>query len=122
MGKLETLLLGHLLDFQREDAQLVQYGFYAVGQHSQVLATNQHARLLQDFRQALQGLLTPEERVALVEIVVVESQEGILLLASQHVEHGFVDDADARMIHIGFVGVFHEEHVANESHQSVANP
>ena len=120
--KFKALLLGHLLDFERQDAQLVEHRFHAVGQHAQVLATNQHTRLLQDGWQALQGLLTPEERVALIEIVVVEPQEGVLLFAGEHVEHGFVDDADARVVHVGLVGVFNEEHVADEAHQSVANP
>ena len=50
MGKLEALLFGHLLYFEREDAQLVEHGFYAVGQHAQILRTYQHAAVLQDGR------------------------------------------------------------------------
>ena len=34
MGIFETLLLGQLLYFERQDAQLVKDGFHAVGQHS----------------------------------------------------------------------------------------
>ncbi len=42
MGELEPLLLGHLLDFEREDAQLVEHGFHTVGQHAQIFGTDEH--------------------------------------------------------------------------------
>ena len=34
VGKFETLLFGHLLDFEREDAQLVEHGFHTFWQHA----------------------------------------------------------------------------------------
>ena len=67
-------------------------------------------------------MLPPEEGVALEVIIVIEAHEGIFLLGAEHFEDGFVDDVDARMVHVGLVGVLDEEHVADEPHQSVANP
>ena len=60
--------------------------------------------------------------MALVEIVVVEPQEGIFLFVGQHLEDGFVDDAQTRMVHLCLVGVFDEEHVADEAHETITNP
>ena len=71
MGKFEALLFGHLLDFERKDAQLIENGFHTIWQHAQILCTNQHPAIFQYSRQPFEGLLSPEERMALIEIVVV---------------------------------------------------
>ena len=43
MGELKTLLLRHLLNLQRENAQLVENWLHTVGQHAEVLPTDQQA-------------------------------------------------------------------------------
>ena len=43
MSVLKPLLLGHLLDFECQYAQLIENGFHTVGQHTQVFRTEQHA-------------------------------------------------------------------------------
>ncbi len=70
----------------------------------------------------MQGLLPPEERVALVKVVVVEPYKGVTLFGREGFADGFAQYADARMIHVGVVRIFHKQHVTDELHQSVANP
>ena len=60
--------------------------------------------------------------MSLVEIVVIQSQEGILILIAQCLIDRFVKYPDTRMIHICLTRVLDKEHVTDQSHQSVTNP
>ena len=60
--------------------------------------------------------------MALVIVVVIQAQVGVLLLVGQRLEDGFLRSSYSRMIHLRLSGVFHKEHVRYQTHQSVANP
>ena len=70
----------------------------------------------------MQGLLSPEERVALVEVVIVESQVGIALCIAQRLEDRFLRSTDTWMVHLLLMRVLQEEDVAGQPHQSVTYP
>lgn len=90
MGKLKAWLLGHLLNLESQDAQLVEHGLHTAGQHAQVFGTDEHPAVLQHLGQTAQGLEPPEERMALIEVVVVESEEGILVFPDRASKMGSV--------------------------------
>ena len=60
--------------------------------------------------------------MALVEVVVVESQIGIALRIAQRLEDGFLRSTDTWMVHLLLMRILQEEDVAGQSHQSVTYP
>ena len=109
----------HGLDLEREDAQLIHDPGHAVGHHAEVLGTDKHAGGLCQAWQFLHGLLIPVLVVATVEIVVVEAVEGILVLIPESLIDKVVLHADTWVELVGVLTVVHEEHVADESIESV---
>ena len=81
MGKLKAALLGHRLNLERKDSEIVEYRSHTVGQHSQILSTTEHTRLTKHLTQTMHCLIAPEEVVALIVIVVVQAHEGIFILS-----------------------------------------
>ena len=122
MGELEAGLLRHRLYLKGQDAQLVEYGLHAVGQHAQILRTAEHPRLSEGLREPLERLAAPEEVMTLVIVIVVEPHEGILLFGRQCIVDRLVVDPDARVIHLRLFGIFEEEHPADEPIEPVTNP
>ena len=76
-------ILRHRLDLEREDAQLVHHPGHAVGHHTEILGTDEHAGGLCELGQLLHRLSIPELVVATVEVVVVELVEVILLILAE---------------------------------------
>ena len=90
-------ILGHRLDLQREDAQLVHHPGHAVGHHTQVFCTDEHTGGLRQLGQFLHRLRVPELVVAMIEVVIVETVEAVLLTIIQLVVAFLVLYGDTRM-------------------------
>ena len=65
------------------EAQLLQHGWDAAGDHAQVLATDQHVRGAHEDREGAQCVLRPQLVVPVVEVVIVEPGQMLLPTAVQ---------------------------------------
>ena len=122
MGKLIATLLGHRLNLEGKNAEVVEHRSHTIGQHTQILSTTKHTRRAKHFRESVHRLIAPEEVVALVIVVVVEAHESILILSRERFEHRFVDDPDARMVHLRLLGILQEEYTTNQTIETITNP
>ena len=95
---------------------------HTIGQHAQILGTTEHLCLTDGSLETMDGILAPEEVMALVEEVVVEPHIGILLLGSQRLIDGFLPGADTRMVHLRLSGILHKQHIADEPVESITDP
>ena len=122
VAKDKFVVLGHRLNLEAEDAQVVHYPGHTVGHHAQIFGTDQHACGLDQSRQFLHRLVIPEVVVAAIEVVVVESVKCLLVtlvecLIDQVVLHG-----DARVIEIVLLAVAHKQYIADQGIEPVTNP
>ena len=122
VSELIAALLGHRLDLERQDAETVKHRCHTIGQHPQILSTTEHTRITKDIRQTVHRLVTPEEVMTLEEIVIIESQESILLLIVQSLIDGFVEDTDTWMVHLWLLRILEEEHITDKAIKAIANP
>ena len=122
MSELIATLLGHRLDLERQDTETVEHRCHTIGQHPQILSTTEHTRITKDIRQTAHCLVAPEEVMTLEEIVIIESQEGILLLIVQSLIDGFIENSDTWMVHLRLLRILEEEHITDKAIESIANP
>ena len=122
MSVVVVRILWHSLNFEAEDAEVVHRPRHTVGHHSQILAAYQHTRCLCQHRKFLHRLAIPELIVAAVEIVVIQSVEGIFLVPYKRLVHKVELCRDARMIQILILMVANKQHVANQRIESVSYP
>ena len=122
MRELKAILLGHGLYLERQDTQVIQHMRDTIGQHAQILGTTEHLRLTDGSLETVDGILSPEEVMTLVEEVVVESHISILLLGSQRLIDGFLPGSDTGVVHLRLSGILHKQHIADEPVESITDP
>ena len=112
-AKLQSVLLGHGLHLEREDAQVFHDGGHARGYHAEVFGTDEHAGSLHQTWEFLHSLSLPVLGIAMVEIVVVEAVEDVaLVVVEQHLIDEGVLSRDARVVEGAVLVVAHKEDIA----------
>ena len=109
MSEPHLWVLGHGLDLERENPQLVHHPRHAVRHHAEILGTYQHPRGLSQTRQLLHGLRIPVVVIAAVEVVVVQAVEAVLLVLGQFLVGILVLHGNARMPAVGAFVVDEEQ-------------
>ena len=122
MGELETALLGHRLDLEREDAEGVEYRLHTLGEHTEVFSTAEHMSMTEHLRETSHSRSTPEHIMTLVIIVVVQPHKGILLFGGKCLIDRFLPGTDTRVVHLRLTGIFEEEHIADQTIETVTYP
>ena len=113
-------ILWHRLNLQREDAQFVHHPGHAVGHHAEIFGADEHTGGLCQFGQFLHSLRVPELVVTTVEVVVVETVEDELVVVPQCLIDEVVLYTDAWVELILILTVAHEEHIADQGIETVA--
>ena len=122
MGELETALLRHRLDLEREDTEGIEYRLHTFGEHAEVFCTTEHASVTEHLRETSHSRSTPEHIMTLVIIVVVQPHEGIFLFGGECLVDRFLPGTDTRVVHLRLMGIFEEEHIANQTIEAVTYP
>ena len=122
MGELEPALLGHRLDLEGQDAEGVKDRLHTLGQHTEVFGAAEHVGMTEHLRETSHGRSTPEHIMSLVVIVVVQPHEGILLIGGECLIDRFLPGADTRVVHLRLTGILEEEHIADQTIETVTDP
>ena len=78
-AKLHVHIFRHRLDFEAENAELVDDPWHTIGHHAEVFGTHEHTGGFHKAWEFLHCLTIPEVVVATIEVVVVEAVEGFLI-------------------------------------------
>ena len=116
-----TLVVGHALDAQAQDAELVQHGRDARWDHAQVLAAHELTGARHQRGQRAPRVFPPERILPGAEIVVVEPVEGILRPALELVERGRLLHLYARVERVWVLGVPQQTHVVLQVEKTLSH-
>ena len=122
MRKFVFLALGHCLYLKGEHAVGIEHRRDTVGQHTEVLGTQQHTAVAKHILQAAHGYVAPIHGVTLIEIAVVDAHISLTLIVAEHLTDRRMQRADAGMIHICIIRVFYKQHIRYKAVESVTNP
>ncbi len=112
--------LGHALQLEGENLQIVHHPWDAVGHHAEVFGADEHAGGLHEGWQLLHGLAVPVLVHAAVEVVVVEAVEGGLVWVGERGVDVVVLSGDAWVEEVRVLRVAQEEYAGDERVESVA--
>ena len=119
--KLNRRILGHALDLEAEDLQLMHHIRYASGHHTEVLAAAEHLRCADERRQFAHRRVTPELCMTAIEILVIDTHEHLFLVGIELIERVTLIDGDTRMEPSRTALILNHQHFAMEINQAVAD-
>ncbi len=112
----------HTLYFQTENLQVFHHPWHAVGYHTEVFRTNQHAGSLYQLGQLAHGFPIPELVVATIEIVVIQLVECVFVYVVKTLVDIIELCGDTWMEKFWVLAVTQEEYVTNQCVESVSQP
>ena len=122
MRELKTILFGHGLYFQRQDTEVIQHMRDAIRQHTQILCTTEHLCLTDSSLETMDGMLSPEEVMALIEEIIVKSHIGVLLFCSQSLIDRLLPSSDTGVIHLRLARILYKQDIADQTVETITDP